>query len=169
MPRTVPGTQGTSLNVEWIWVDAFPPSVHHMSVLALLVPLRHFHVLCLEGFSIPLSFRTCSSFLLAMTQPLGESSHSAVNPLSACVMGPWHVHLFDWVCSRVHGIWVALDTYLHLCSLFTTSLFHSWFHLTYSGTLSWIIDFEMFWGPEDQGSNICSVTFFSNWDEFTIK
>ena len=55
--------------VECIWVDAFPPSAHHLSVLALMVPLRHFYVLCLVGFSIPLSFRSCSSFMLAMIQP----------------------------------------------------------------------------------------------------
>ena len=169
MPRTVPGTQGTSLNFEWIWVDAFPPSTHYLSVLALLVPLRHFHVLCLAGFLVPLAFRTCSSFLVA-------SDTASWRVLTQCCKSLECLWDGAMTCASV---WLSLQqstwhvsgthTYLHLCSLFTTSLFHSWFHLTYSGTLSLTIDFEMFWGPEIRVQIFALLLFFFNWDEFTAK
>ena len=151
MPRTVPGTQGTSLNVEWM---LFHP---------VLTTWQCWLCWFLSGISV-FSAWEASQFLFPSEPvplpcwPLGESSQSAVNPSSVRGMEPGHVHLLDYACSGVHGMWVALNTYLHLCSLFTTNVFHSWFHLTYSGTLSLIVDFEMFWGPEDQCSNICSIT-----------
>ena len=162
MPRTVPGTQGTSLNVEWM---LFHP---------VLTTWQCWPCWFLLGISM-FSAWEASQFLFP-SEPVPPSLLASWGVLTKCCKPLECSRDGARACASVwlrvqRSTWhVSSPRYSSPCSLFTTNVFHSWFHLTYSGTLSLIIDFEMFWGPEDQHSNICSITFFKvRWIYHKIK